>query len=61
MGFQDLLEAALSALTGNQLDERFPVQRSTHRNEYRERLFTSQVGDLALAITLLRKSSLLTN
>ena len=49
-GFQDLLEAEVSALTGAQLHERCPDQRSTHRNGYRERLLTSQVGDLTLAI-----------
>ena len=37
-GFQDLLEAEVSALTGAQLHERCPDHRSTHRNGYRERL-----------------------
>ena len=56
-GFQDLLEAEVSALTGAQLHERCPDQRSTHRNGYRQRLLTTQVGDLTLAIPLDRRSS----
>ena len=56
-GFQDLLEAEVSALTGAQLHERCPDQRSTHRNGYRERLLTTQVGDLSLAIPRLRQGS----
>ena len=44
-----LLEAEVSALTGAQLHGRCPGQRSTHRNGYRERLLTTQVGDLTLA------------
>jgi transposase-like protein len=35
-GFQDLLEAEVSAAIGAQLHERRPVERSTHRNGYRE-------------------------
>jgi putative transposase len=54
-GFQDLLEAEVSALTGAQLHERCPDQRSTHRNGYRERLLNTQVGDLTLAIPKLRQ------
>jgi putative transposase len=49
-GFQELLEAELSALTGTKLHERCPDQRFTHRNGYRRRLLTTQVGDLTLAI-----------
>jgi putative transposase len=56
-GFQDLLEAEVSALTGAQLHERCPDQRSTHRNGYRERLLTTHVGDLTLAIPRLRQGS----
>jgi putative transposase len=56
-GFQDLLEAEASALTGAQLHERCPEQQSTHRNGYRERLLTTQVGDLTLAIPRLRQGS----
>lgn len=56
-GFQDLLEAEVSALTGAQLHERCPDQRSTHRNGYRRRLLTAQVGDLTLAIPKLRQGS----
>lgn len=56
-GFQDLLEAEVSALTGAQLHERCPDQRSTHRNGYRERVLTTQVGDLTLAIPKLRQGS----
>jgi putative transposase len=56
-GFQDLLEAEVSALTGAQLHERCPDQRSTHRNGYRRRLLTTQVGDLTLAIPKLRQGS----
>ncbi|MCP9941475.1 transposase [Cyanobium sp. ATX 6E8] len=56
-GFQDLLEAEVSALTGAQLHERCPDQRSTHRNGYRQRLLTTQVGDISLAIPKLRQGS----
>jgi len=34
-GLQEQLEAEVSALTGAQLHERCPDQRSTHRNGYR--------------------------
>jgi hypothetical protein len=40
-GFQELLEAEVSALTGAHLHERCPDQRSTHRNGYRRRLLTT--------------------
>ncbi|MFN9932967.1 MAG: transposase, partial [Cyanobacteriota bacterium] len=60
-GFQDLLEAEVSALTGAQLHERCPDQRSTHRNGYRERVLTTQVGDLTLAIPKLRQGSFVPN
>jgi transposase-like protein len=53
--------AEVSALTGAQLHERCPDQRSTHRNGYRERLLTTQVGDLTLAIPKLRKGSFFPN
>jgi putative transposase len=56
-GFQDLLEAEVSALTGAQLHECCPDQRSTHRNSCRERVLTTQVGDLTLAIPRLRQGS----
>jgi transposase-like protein len=56
-GFQELLEAEVSALTGAQLHERCPDQRSTHRNGYRQRVLTTQVGDLTLAIPKLRQGS----
>lgn len=49
-GFQDLLEAEVSALTGAQLHERCPDQRITHRNGYREWVLTTQIGELTLAI-----------
>jgi putative transposase len=49
-GLQKLLEAEVSALTGAKLHERCHDQRSTHRNGYRRRLLTTQVGDLTLAI-----------
>jgi transposase-like protein len=56
-GFQEPLEAEVSALTGAQLHERCPDQRSTHRR----RLLTTQVGDLTLAIPLDRRSSVCGN
>jgi hypothetical protein len=56
-GLQELLEAEVSALTGAQLHERCPDQRFTHRNGYRRRLLTTQVGDLTLAIPKLRQGS----
>jgi putative transposase len=57
-GFQDLLEAEVSALTGAQLHERCPDQRSTHRNGSRERVLTTQVGDLTLAIPRLSEATM---
>jgi len=60
-GFQDLLEAEVYALTGAQLHERCPDQRSTQRNGYRERVLTTQVGDLILAIPKLRQGSFFLN
>jgi putative transposase len=60
-GFQNLLEAEVSARTGAKLHERCPDQRSTHRNGYRERVLTTQVGDLTLAIPKLRQGSFFPN
>jgi putative transposase len=40
-GFQDLLETEVYGLTGAQLHERCPDQRSTRHNGYRERLLTT--------------------
>jgi hypothetical protein len=37
------------------------IERSTHRNGYRERLLTTQVGDLTLAIPKLRQGSFFPN
>ena len=56
-GFQDLLEAVgeafsegvVSAAIGATRHERCPDERSTHRNGYRQRLLTTQVGDISLA------------
>jgi putative transposase len=56
-GFQDLLEAEVSAAIGAQLHERRPYERTTHRNGYRERVLTTQVGDLTLAIPKLRRAA----
>jgi putative transposase len=56
-GFNDLLEAEVSALTGAQLHERCPDRRSTRRNGYRQRLLTTHVGDISLAIPKLRQGS----
>jgi transposase-like protein len=56
-GFQDLLEVEVSAAIGATRQERCPDQRSTHRNGYRQRLLTTQVGDLSLAIPKLRQGS----
>ena len=60
-GFQDLLEAEVSAAIGAQLHERRPDERATHRNGYRERVLTTQVGDLSLAIPKLRQGSFFTS
>jgi putative transposase len=60
-GFQDLLEAEVSAAIGAQLHERRPDDRATHRNGYRERVLTTQVGDLTLAIPKLRQGSFFPN
>jgi putative transposase len=56
-GFQDLLEAEVSAAIGAAQHERCPDERSTHRNGYIRRLLTTQVGDLSLAIPKLREGS----
>ena len=56
-GFQDLLEAEVSAAIGATRHERCPDERSTHRNGYRQRLLTTQVGDLSLTIPKLRQGS----
>jgi len=56
-GFQDLLEAEVSAAIGATRHERCPDERTTHRNGYRQRLLTTQVGDLGLAIPKLRQGS----
>ena len=48
---------SVPTLPGAQLHERCPEQRSTHRNVYRRRLLTTQVGDLTLAIPKLRQGS----
>jgi len=60
-GFQDLLEAGVTAAVGAQIHQRCPDERATHRNGYRERLLTTQVGDLTLAIPRLRKGSFFPN
>jgi putative transposase len=56
-GFQALLEAEVSAAIGATRHERCPDERSTHSNGYRQRLLTTQVGDLTLAIPKLRQGS----
>ena len=56
-GFQVLLEAEVSAAIGATRHERCPDERSTHPNGYRQRLLTTQVGDLTLAIPNLRQGS----
>ena len=56
-GFQELLEAEVSAAIGATRHERCPDVRSTHRNGYRRRLLTTQVGDLSLTIPKLRQGS----
>ena len=56
-GFQDLLEAEVSVAIGATRHERCPDERSTHPNGYRQRLLTTQVGDLTLAIPKLRQGS----
>jgi hypothetical protein len=43
-GFQELLEAGVSSLTGTQLHKRCPDQRSTDRNGHPRRLLTTKVG-----------------
>jgi putative transposase len=60
-GFQDLLDAGVSADVGAQLHQRCPDERATHRNGYRERVLTTQVGDLTLAIPKLRQGSFFPN
>ncbi len=60
-GFQDLLEAGVSAAVGAQLHQRCPDERVTHRNGYRERVLTTQVGDHTLAIPKLRHGTFFPN
>jgi putative transposase len=60
-GFQDLLEAEVSVAIGAHLHERRPDDRATHRNGYRERVLTTQVGDLTLAFPKLRQGSFFPN
>ena len=60
-GFQDMLEAEDSAAIGAQLHERRPDERTTHRNSDRERVLTTKVGDLTLAIPKLRQGSFFPN
>ncbi len=57
-GFQAQLEAEVSAAVVATCHERCPDERSTHRNDYRQWLLTTQVGDLSLAIPKLRKGRL---
>jgi putative transposase len=56
-GFQDLLEAEVFAVIGATRHERCPDERSTHLNGYRQRLLTTQVSYLSLAIPNLRQGS----
>ena len=56
-GFQDLVEAVASAAIGANRHERCPDERSSQRNGYCQRLLTTQVGDLSLAIPKLRHGS----
>ena len=56
-GFQDLLEAEISALIGAHRLERCSDQGFTHRNVNRLRLLTTQMGDLTLPILRLRQGS----
>ena len=60
-GFQDLLEAVDSAGIGAARHERCPNERSTHSNGYRQRLLTTQVGDISLAIPKLKRVSFFPN
>ena len=60
-GLQDLPEAEVSAAIGAQLHERRPDDSASHRNGYRERVLTTQVGDLTLAIPKLRQGSFFPN
>ena len=60
-GFQDLLEAGVTAAVCAQLHQRCPDDRATHRNGYRERLLTTQMGDISLAIPKLRQGSFFPN
>jgi transposase-like protein len=60
-GFQALLEAGLSDAVGAQLHQRCHDERVTHRNGYRERVLTTQVGDLTLAIPKLRQGTFFPN
>ena len=56
-GFQDLLEAEVSAAIEATRHERCSDERSTHNNGYRHRLLTTLVGDISLAIPKLRQGS----
>jgi putative transposase len=56
-GFQDLLKAEISALTGAHRLERCSDQGFTHRNVNRLRLLTTQMGDLTMPILRFRQGS----
>jgi putative transposase len=60
-GFQDLLEAGVTAAVGAQLHQRCPEERATRRNGYREPVLSTQVGDFTLAIPKLRQGSFFPN
>jgi len=56
-GFQDLMEAEVCVAIGATPHERCPCERTTHRNSYRQRMLTTQMGDLSLAIHKVRQGS----
>ncbi len=56
-GFQDLLEAEVSAVIGAQRHERCPAERATHRNGYRERLLTTSGFMVSIVTALVSRSN----
>ena len=51
-----VMEAEVSTMTGAGYGERNP-ERTTHRNGYRERQWTTRLGDINLEIPKLREGS----
>jgi transposase-like protein len=54
---QRLMEAGVSELVGAERGERAPGERLTHRNGYRQRVWSMRAGEIELAIPKIRRGS----